>query len=188
MWYDDTNFGPQLSLINRLWTICSKPPPISAEIEDLLLFWGVFCDFFKSYGSKPLTLIMFFVVLWEVVSPLRAIFDIMTHNRENRKKRLPKWPYLGPLEAFLKVKYSKNQGDDFEWFFKVVLMVLELYPGYGKVSWGFKESIPSLRTSFQALLEKIYDSVFARRYVEKQFFACVFKCVFADRGFKETMP
>ena len=24
-------------------------------------------------------------------------------------------------------------------------MVLELYPGYGKVSWGLKESIPSLR-------------------------------------------
>ena len=62
---------------------------------------------------------MFFVVLWEVVSPLRAIFDIMTQNRENRKKRVPKWPYFGPLEAFLKVKYSKNQGDDFEWFFKV---------------------------------------------------------------------
>ena len=125
-----------------------KPPPISAKIEDLLLFWGVFCDFFKSYGSKPLTLIMFFVVLWEVVSPLRAIFDIMTQNRENRKKRVQKWPYLSPFEAFLKVKYSKNQGDDFEWFFKVVLMVLELYPGYGKVFRGFKESIPNLRTCF----------------------------------------
>ena len=57
---------------------------------------------------------MFFVVLWEVVSPLRAIFDIMTQNRENRKKRVPKSPYFGPFEAFLKVKYSKNQGDDFE--------------------------------------------------------------------------
>ena len=57
---------------------------------------------------------MFFVVLWEVVSPLRAIFDIMTQNRENRKKRLQKRPYLSLFEAFLKVKYSKNQGDDFE--------------------------------------------------------------------------
>ena len=128
-----------------------SPPQESAEMEEWLLFWGVFCDFFKSYGSKPLTLIMFFVVLWEVVSPLRAIFDIMTQNRENRKKRVPKWPYFGPFEAFLKVKYSKNQGDDFEWFFKVVLMVLELYPGYGKVSWGLKESIPNLRTCFWLL-------------------------------------
>ena len=125
-----------------------NPSPLSAEMEDFLLFWGVFCDFFKSYGSKPLTLIMFFVVLWEVVSPLRAIFDIMTQNRENRKKRVQKWPYLSPFEAFLKVKYSKNQGDDFEWFFKVVLMVLELYPGYGKVFRGLKESIPNLRTCF----------------------------------------
>ena len=57
---------------------------------------------------------MFFVVLWEVVSPLRAIFDIMTQNRENRKKRVQKCPYFSPFEAFLKVKYSKNQGDDFE--------------------------------------------------------------------------
>ena len=120
-------------------------------MEDLLLFWGVFCDFFKSYGSKPLTLIMFFVVLWEVVSPLRAIFDIMTQNRENRKKRVQKWPYFSPFEAFLKVKYSKNQGDDFEWFLKVVLMVPELYPGYGKVFWGFKECILDLRTCFRQL-------------------------------------
>ena len=141
------------------------PPQESAKTKFFLLFWGVFFDFFKSYGSKPLTLIMFFVVLWEVVSPLRAIFDIMTQNRENRKKRVPKWPYFGPFEAFLKVKYSKNQGDDFEWFFKVVLMVLELYPGYGKVFRGLKESIPNLRTCFWALLEKKYDSVFASHYV-----------------------
>ena len=66
-------------------------------------------------------------------------------------------------------------------------MVLELYPGYGKVSLGLKECIPNLRTYFQALLERKHDSVFARRYVEKLFFACVFKCVFADRGLKETM-
>ena len=125
-----------------------KPPQISAEINDLLLFWGVFCDFFKSYGSEPLTLIMFFVVLWEVVSPLRAIFDIMTQNRENRKKRVQKWPYFSPFEALLKVKYSENQGDDFVWFFKVVLMVLEFYPRYGKVSLGLKESISSLRIHF----------------------------------------
>ena len=77
---------------------------------------------------------MFFVVLWEVVSALRAIFDIMTQNGENRKKGVQKWHYFSPFEAFLKVKYSKNQGDDFEWFFKVVLMVLEMHPGYGKVS------------------------------------------------------
>ena len=56
---------------------------------------------------------MFFVVLWEVVSPLRAIFDIMTQNRENCKKRIQKWPYLSPFEALPKVKYSKNQGGDF---------------------------------------------------------------------------
>ena len=126
-------------------TISNKPPPISAEMEEWLLFLGVFCDFFKSYGSNPITLIMFFVVLWEVVSPLRAIFDIMTQNRENRKKRVQKWPYFSPFEALLKVKYSENQGDDFEWFFKVVLMVLKLYPRYGKVSLGLKESISSLR-------------------------------------------
>jgi len=30
---------------------------------------------------------MFFVVLWEVVSHLKAILDIMTQNRENRKKK-----------------------------------------------------------------------------------------------------
>ena len=122
--------------------------------EDTVLFFEVFCDFFKSYGSKPLILIMFFVVHWEVVSHLRAIFDIITQNRENRKKRFQKWPYFGPFEAFLKVKYSKNQGYDFWWFFKVVLMVLELYPRYGKVSWGLKECIPNLRSWFQALLEK----------------------------------
>ena len=139
------------------WRICTKSPPEKSDLAPLATFFIVFCDFFKSYGSKPLTLIMFFVVLWEVVSPLRAIFDIMTQNRENRKKRVPKWPYFGPFEAFLKVKYSKNQGDDFEWFFKVVLMVLELYSGYRKVFRGFKESIPSLRTCFWALLKKKYD-------------------------------
>ena len=101
---------------------------------------------------------MFFVVLWEVVSSLRAIFDIMTQNRENRKKRVPKWPYFGPFGAFLKVKYSKNQGDDFEWFFKVVLMVLELYPGYEKVCRGFKEAIPSLRTGFWLLKMRLRHS------------------------------
>ena len=51
-------------------------------------FFVVFSDFFKSYESKPLTFKMFFVVLWEVVSILRAIFDNMTQNRENRKKRV----------------------------------------------------------------------------------------------------
>ena len=129
-------------------------------MEEWLLFWGVFCDFFKSYGSKPLTLIMFFVVLWEVVSPLRAIFDIMTQNRENRKKRVQKWPYFSPFEAFLKVKYSKNQGDDFEWFFKVVLMVLELYSGYGKVFWGLKESISNLITHFWLMKSQLMHSYF----------------------------
>ena len=88
----------------------------------------------------------------------------------------------------MKVKYSKNQGDDFEWFFKVVLMVLELYPGYGKVSWGLKESIPNLRTCFKAFLEKKFDSVFASHYVEKLYFAQVLNYAFADRRFKETMP
>ena len=126
----------------------------------LLLFWSVFCDFFKSYGSKPLTLIMFFVVLWEVVSPLRAIFDIMTQNRENRKKWVQQWAILRPFEAFLKVKYSKNQGDDFEWFFKVVLMVLEFYPGYGKVFWDLKGCIPNLRTCFGHLKMRLRHGFF----------------------------
>ena len=67
-------------------------------------------------------------------------------------------------------------------------MVLEMYPGYGKVFWGLKESIPNLRNFFKALLEKKYDSVFSRHYVEKMCFERVFKCVFADRGFKETIP
>ena len=66
-------------------------------------------------------------------------------------------------------------------------MVLELYPGYGKVFRGFKESIPNLRTCFEAFLEKKYDSVFARHYVKKWWFARGFQCIFADRGFKETM-
>ena len=140
--------------------ISINPPPNKCENTRFTTFFIVFCDFFKSYGSKPLTLIMFFVVLWEVVSPLRAIFDIMTQNRENRKKRVPKWPYFGPFEAFLKVKYSKNQGDDFEWFFKVVLMVLELYPGYGKVSLGLKECIPNLRTCFWLLKMRLSCSFF----------------------------
>ena len=103
---------------------------------------------------------MFFVVLWEVVSTLRAIFDIVTQNRENRKKRVQKWPYCGPFEALLKVKYSKNQGDDFQWFFKVVLMVLELYPGYGKVFWGLKEYILNLRTHFWLLKIQLRHSCF----------------------------
>ena len=67
-----------------------KPPPLSAIWVVFLLFLGVFCDFFKSYGSNPKTIIMFFVVLWEVVPPLKAIFDIMTQNRENRKKQVQK--------------------------------------------------------------------------------------------------
>ena len=51
---------------------------------------------------------MFFVVLWEVVSPaLRVIFDIIEKIAKNESKN-------DPFEAFLKVKYSKNQGDDFE--------------------------------------------------------------------------
>ena len=61
-----------------------------------------------------MTLIMFLVVLWEVVSPLRAIFDIMTQNRENRKKHVQKCSYFNPFEALLKVKYNENQGYDFE--------------------------------------------------------------------------
>ena len=48
----------------------------------------------------------------------------------------------------MKVKYSKNQGDDFWWFFKSILMVLELHPGYVKVSWDLKECIPNLRLRF----------------------------------------
>ena len=67
-------------------------------------------------------------------------------------------------------------------------MVLELYPGYGKVFWGLKESIPNLRTCFEALLENKYDSVFASHYVEKLCFAQVLNYAFADRGFKATMP
>ena len=51
---------------------------------------------------------MFFVVLWEVVSPLRAIFDIMTQNRENRKKRVQKRLYFGSFEAILKIKYERG--------------------------------------------------------------------------------
>ena len=74
-----------------------KHPPISAIWVVFLLFWGVFCDFFKSYGSNTKTLIMFFVVLWEVVSPLKAIFDIMTQNRENRKKQVQKWVIFMPF-------------------------------------------------------------------------------------------
>ena len=46
------------------------------------------------------------------------------------------------------IKYSKNQGDDFWWFFKNVLMVRELQPEYVKVSWGLKECIPNLRLRF----------------------------------------
>ena len=103
---------------------------------------------------------MFFVVLWEVVSPLRAIFDIMSQHRENRKKRIQKWSYFSSFEAFLKVKYSKNQDDDFECFFKVVLMVLELYPGYGKVSWGLKEYTPSLKTCFWSVKMWLRHSFF----------------------------
>ena len=54
-------------------------------------------------------------------------------------------------------------------------MVLELYPGYGKVSWGLKESIPSLRTCFEASLEKKYDLVSARHYVTKLCFAHILR-------------
>merc|ERR1711951_197295 len=86
-----------------------NPPPISPKMLVFLLFLGVFCDFFKSYGSDPKTIIMFFVVLWEVVPPLKAIFDIMTQNRENRKKQVQNEVIFGPFEAFLKVKYSQNR-------------------------------------------------------------------------------
>ena len=93
------------------WTISIKTSPNKCENSTFSTFFDAFCDFFKSYGSNPLTLIMFFVVLWEVLSPLRAIFDIMTQNRE--KLIAKNESYLSPFEAFLKVKYSKNQGDDF---------------------------------------------------------------------------
>merc|ERR1711951_38732 len=85
-----------------------NPPPISAKMQDLLLFLGVFCDFFKSYGSNPKTIMMFFVVLWEVVPPLKGFFDIMTQNRKNRKKQVENWVIFSPFQAFLKVKYSQN--------------------------------------------------------------------------------
>ena len=55
-----------------------------SKLAFFLLFWGVFCDFFKSYASNTKTFIMFFVLLWEV----EAFFDIMTQNRENRKKQV----------------------------------------------------------------------------------------------------
>ena len=67
-------------------------------------------------------------------------------------------------------------------------MVLGLYPGYRKVSLGLKECIPNLRTCFSTSLEEKYDSVLPRHYVEKLCCAHVFKCISADRGFKETMP
>ena len=54
-------------------------------------------------------------------------------------------------------------------------MVLELYPGYGKVSWGLKESIPSLRTCFEASLEKKYDLAPARHYMTKLCFVHILR-------------
>ena len=54
-------------------------------------------------------------------------------------------------------------------------MVLELYPGYGKVFWGLKECIPNLRTYFEASLEKNYDLVSARHYVTKLCFAHILR-------------
>ena len=59
-------------------------------------------------------------------------------------------------------------------------MVTEMYPGYGNVFWGLKESIPNLRNFFKALFEKKYDSVLSRHYGEKMCFEGVFKWVFAD--------
>ena len=51
----------------------------------------------KKTLSNPQTIIMFLVVLWEVVPPLKAIFDIMIQNRENRKKQVQKWVILRPF-------------------------------------------------------------------------------------------
>ena len=67
-------------------------------------------------------------------------------------------------------------------------MVLELFPEYGKVFWGLKEPITKLRTYFQALFEKKYDSIFARHHTQKVCFDRILKSLFADQGFKETMP
>ena len=61
----------------------------------------VFRDFFKSYGSYPKTFIMFFVVLWEVVSPPKAIFDILTPDQEKRNFQLQNEAYFGVFQGVL---------------------------------------------------------------------------------------
>ena len=83
-------------------------PPKKSVFGPPGTFLGVFCDFFKSYVSKPLTIRMFFVVLWEVVSPPRAIFDISTPDQENRTFRLQNEAYFGYFRMFCSAKYSKN--------------------------------------------------------------------------------
>ena len=61
-------------------------------------------------------------------------------------------------------------------------MVLELYPGYGKVFWGLKGCIPNLRTYFSALTEKKYDSVFARHHVKNMLRSYVLHVKFPIKG------
>ena len=62
-----------------------KTPPEKSDFAPFATFFIVFCDFFESYGSNPKTIIMFFVVLWEVVPPLKAI--LRYHDPESRKSQ-----------------------------------------------------------------------------------------------------
>ena len=69
----------------------------------------VFRDFLKSYGSYPKTFIMFFVVLWEVVSPPKAIFDILTPDQENRNFQLQNEAYFGVFQGVLYCKIQQKR-------------------------------------------------------------------------------
>ena len=61
----------------------------------------------------------------------------------------------------MKVKYSKNQGDDFWQFFKVVPGVKILHSGYVKVSWGLKEYVSMLRMWFYGHLNGFLFHVYS---------------------------
>ena len=62
---------------------------------------------------------VFTSVLWEVVLPLKGIFDIMTQDGEKRVFEAQNWSFLGILNVCLKVKCGEIiQKIDFFRFFQ----------------------------------------------------------------------
>ena len=88
---------------------------------------------------------MFFVVLWEVVSPPKAIFDILTPDQENCIFRLQNEAYLGGISGCFVVQSTAKTCHGFYDGLKVDLSVRKMYPTHHRVSLGSRENISRLQ-------------------------------------------